>query len=176
MGSSFDYFFPLKEGSKRLPVAGYGPSDGMFYADLSDSGERWPGRMRFDKPVPVQEYENWLCSNWQGSIGLAAIEENDFNDSKSELKWLEYTAMGIPVIASKFGPYKRAIEHGKTGFLVNGADWWEITINGLLDNPRFGEVVASAAMEKLKKHYEINSQINKWLEVFYSVSQSLAVA
>jgi len=169
MGSSFDYLFPLKEGSKALPVAGYGPEDGMFYADVKDSGERWPGRMLYDKPVPVQEFDAWMSSSWQGHIGIAPIEANAFNDSKSELKWLEYTAMGIPVVASDFGPYKRAITNGVDGFLVNGADWWEITIDQLLKKPELRLSIAYSAYEKLQQHYDINHQAIKWIEVFNSV-------
>jgi glycosyltransferase involved in cell wall biosynthesis len=176
MGSSFDYLFPVKDSCKKLPVSGYGPTDEMYYTDLENSGERWPGRMRFDRPVPVQEFNSWLSSNWQGQIGLAPIESNDFNDSKSELKWLEYTAMGIPVVASNFGPYKRAITSGVDGFLVNGPDWWEIVVDELLKNRPLREKLVTSARGKLEKHYDINSQCQKWLEVFYSVSQSLAVA
>src|SRR5437899_12979401 len=104
----------------------------MFYAELKDSGERWPGRMSFHGPVPAQQYEDWMCSNWKSHIGIAPLEKNAFNDAKSELKWLEYTALGIPTVASDFGPYKRAIGSGKDGFLTN--DNWELALTNLIEN------------------------------------------
>jgi hypothetical protein len=118
MGSSFDYFFPVDKDAKVLPVSGYsGEHKGMtpmYYTDYRYCKERWPGRMRFDKPVPVQEYPNWICSNWQSHIGIAPIADNTFNDSKSELKWLEYTALGVPTVASDVGPYKRVMQTAST--------------------------------------------------------------
>lgn len=173
MGSSFDYLFPLKDGSKTLPVRGFGPEDSMFYADFKDSGERWPGRMSFHKPVPVQEYENWMCSNWKSHIAIAPIERNDFNDAKSELKWLEYTAMGIPVVASDFGPYKRAISNAYDGFLAKDErDWqyfFELLING-------ESMVSGMAMQRLRNDYDIQKRAKDWMEVFECVCSSQAEA
>ena len=41
-------------------------------------------------------------------IGLAPLEDNLFNKSKSDLKLLEYTALGIPSICSDLYPYSKA--------------------------------------------------------------------
>lgn len=175
MGSSFGYLFPPKKGTKKLPVAGYGPEGDMWTADFNDSGERWPGRMRFDKPVPVQEFENWICSNWQSHIAIAPLEVNDFNDSKSELKWLEYTAMGIPVVASDFGPYKRAMFDRANGLLCRNAEDWECALEGLIESPRSRRSLADMAYSGdmgLKENYNIGERVKDWMEVFECVVSS----
>ncbi len=166
MGSSFDYLFPLKPGSKTLPVAGYGPTDSMFYSDYKNCGERWPGRMSFSKPVPVQEFNEWITSEWKSQIGLAPILNNDFNDSKSELKWLEYTALGVPVVASNCGPYKRTIKNGIDGLLVDVADFWAPAIASLLDDSKKRARLVEAATDRLHHDYDIDKKVNNWLEVF----------
>lgn len=173
MGSSFDYLFPPKKGAKCFPVAGYGPEDGMFTADYRDSGERWPGRMRFDPPVPVQKFEEWMCSNWQSHIAIAPLEHNDFNDSKSELKWLEYTAMGVPVVASRFGPYKRAMD-GDEAFTVY--ENWQAGLECLIENPEVRRLLLDNATEKLHREYDINKRAKDWMEVFECVVSSQADA
>lgn len=167
MGSSFDYLFPPKEGTKRFPVAGYGPEDSMFFADLKDSGERWPGRMRFDAPVPVQQFEEWMYSNWQSHIAIAPLERNDFNDSKSELKWLEYTAMGIPTLASDFGPYRRA-------HVMSIAHDWEAALEYFIENQKIREETAVASAQRLHQDYDISKRAKDWMEVFECVYSSQA--
>ena len=39
-------------------------------------------------------------------ISLAPLENNRFNQSKSNIKALEGTAIGVPMICSNVGPYK----------------------------------------------------------------------
>ena len=57
-------------------------------------------------------------------IGLAPLQLNVFNRSKSHIKALEYAARGIPVIASDAEPYNRFVLHGVTGFLVRQDHEW----------------------------------------------------
>ena len=174
MGSSFDYLFPLKPGAHKLPVAGYGPEDGMFYADLVHCGERWPGRMRFDKPVPIQGYHDWITTNWQAHIGIAPIEANDFNDAKSELKWLEYTALGVPTVASDFGPYRRAIRDMETGLL--GRCDWESPLAHLIDNPSFAQRLVDNATDELHEKFDIRKRAKDWMNVFEEVAAAVLAA
>jgi glycosyltransferase involved in cell wall biosynthesis len=57
-------------------------------------------------------------------IGIAPLAYHVFNRSKSDLKVLEYAALGIPVVASDYGPYPDSIQHGVTGFLVKRDHEW----------------------------------------------------
>lgn len=52
-------------------------------------------------------------------IGLAPLAHETFNLSKSPLKALEYGALGIPIVASNFGPYAEYVQDGVTGILVD---------------------------------------------------------
>lgn len=169
MGSSFDYFFPVNKDAKTLPVAGYtGEHKGMtpmHYTDYRNCGERWPGRMRFDKPVPVQEYPEWMCKNWQSHIGIAPLLDNEFNEAKSEFKWMEYTALGACTIASDVGPYKRAIFTGLDGIRATN---WEDQLSLLIDNGKHmdcREWLLAGARERLETDYNIDKQAHRWLEV-----------
>jgi hypothetical protein len=57
-------------------------------------------------------------------IGIAPLAYHRFNRSKSDLKFLEYSSLGIPVVASDFGPYADSVIHGVTGFLVKRPHEW----------------------------------------------------
>lgn len=173
MGSSFDYFFPPREGSEQLPVHGYqGTEAPLTFSKFDDAGERWPGRMRFDKPVTIQGYTKWMLDNWQSDIGIAPLEDNVFNAAKSELKWLEYSALGAATVASKVGPYKRAIRHDKDGKLCGSMGAWEKAIAELIETPELRVSIAQEATQRLHDSYDQDKQAHKWLEVYETVHSS----
>lgn len=57
-------------------------------------------------------------------IGVIPLKHHVFNQSKSDLKFLENSMLGIPTVASNAGPYARSIKHGETGFLVKQDHEW----------------------------------------------------
>ena len=176
MGSCFDYLFPPKGEAQAYGVGGYGGLNEARIYKWDECGERWPGRMRFDKPVPIQNYTQWMCDNWMADIGICPLEENRFNDAKSELKWCEYSMLGIPTIASKFGPYKRAIRHGEDGLLCGTARSWENALESLIESPRLRNDIAESARRVVLDRYDADRQAVRWRDCFESVIAAGAVS
>lgn len=78
-------------------------------------------------------------------INLAPLEVNNpFCEAKSELKYFEAAIADVPTIASPTGPMKRAIDHGKTGFLASSPAEWRAAIQALADR-EFRDSVGRAA-------------------------------
>lgn len=50
-------------------------------------------------------------------VGLVPLVRNEFNEGKSHLKGLEYSACGIVPLCSPTEPYRDFIDDGRTGFL-----------------------------------------------------------
>lgn len=66
-------------------------------------------------------------------INLAPLEvDNPFCESKSELKYFEAAIADVPTIASPTGPYRWAIDHGRTGFLANDQKEWFAALEELV--------------------------------------------
>lgn len=82
-------------------------------------------------------------------LGLAPLEANTFNLSKSDLKLKEYAARGVACIATDFGPYRTGnpltvapgIRIDEEMFPDNVAEVWESAITGVLAEP---EILARA--------------------------------
>ena len=69
-------------------------------------------------------------------INLAPLEfGNPYCEAKSELKFFEAALVDVPTIASPTGPFRRALEHGKTGFLAATTDDWYAYGKRLIEDP-----------------------------------------
>ena len=91
-----------------------------------------------------KSYAEFLASlaslGW--SIGLAPLQDEPFNHCKAPTKFIEYTACGIAVVASRIPLYEEAMPRNG-GLLVDG-DWYT-PLSYLLDHPlqRKNSVVAA---------------------------------
>lgn len=93
-------------------------------------------------------------------IALAPLRPSKFNRSKSHIRPLEAAALGIPVIASDFGPYTEFVRHGETGLLVKRPHEWSRHLRQLLDPSTRLEMGANA--RKLAEQHTIESNIELW--------------
>ena len=65
-------------------------------------------------------------------VGLAPLADEPFNRCKAPTKYVEYTAAGIPVVASDVDVYRTVVSEGG-GMLVQGD--WHRAIGAYLDDP-----------------------------------------
>ena len=67
----------------------------------------------------LQDYYRFVS---QLDIGIAPLEDSDFNRSRSDVKFLEYAAHTVAPVVQARGPYLMSVQSGKTGLLFNSAD------------------------------------------------------
>jgi glycosyltransferase involved in cell wall biosynthesis len=68
-------------------------------------------------------------------IGLAPLPDNRFTKGKCSFKVFEYSAAGLPVIASPVGTNSEYIRDNVTGFLVTDTPQWIARITELIESP-----------------------------------------
>ncbi len=71
----------------------------------------------------------------EADIGLAPLPDNPFTRGKCTFKVLEYSASGLPVVASPVGTNVDHVKDGVTGHLAATPDQWLQKLRILLDNP-----------------------------------------
>jgi glycosyltransferase involved in cell wall biosynthesis len=71
----------------------------------------------------------------EADIGLAPLPDNPFTRGKCTFKVLEYSASGLPVVASPVGTNVDHVKDGITGYLAATPDQWMEKLRSLLDNP-----------------------------------------
>jgi GT2 family glycosyltransferase/glycosyltransferase involved in cell wall biosynthesis len=80
-----------------------------------------PHRIAASYPRFVEWIRNQNCWHW----GVAPLVDNQFNRCKSALKYLEYSALGLPSVCSAGAVYSTAIRHEETGILTsNEPECW----------------------------------------------------
>ena len=90
----------------------------------------------------------WYTSRISWDIALAPLVDTDFNQAKSDIKFLDYAAIGTPGIFSDVEAYRGHVVHGENGWLCSASpDAWENAIETLLQQPEMRISLASAAQK-----------------------------
>jgi glycosyltransferase involved in cell wall biosynthesis len=123
-------------------------------------------------PAPLQRFgervRRYPLTDWQGwfrlmarmDIALAPLEMgNIFCRAKSEIKFVEAGALGVPVVASKIDPYQDSITNGQDGFLAAGEEEWNEALTALIQNPQLRAQMGAAAREKMMQNYSPEARI-----------------
>jgi glycosyltransferase involved in cell wall biosynthesis len=81
-------------------------------------------------------------------VGIAPLVDNGFNRCKSDIKFQEYAALGVPGVYSDLPCYRDRVVSGTNGYLArDGADWVS-HLGRLVESPGLrAEMGASAARE-----------------------------
>lgn len=118
-------------------------------------------RFEWAKGVLFEEYPLMLRA-MQFDIMLAPLTPTIFNESKSHIRWLEASALRVPVVASAVGPY-RAIVHGETGLLAGTTAEWVEHLSALIENAPLRAAIASRAHDHCWSEWG-HSRVGVWAE------------
>ena len=122
------------------------------------------------------EYPKYL-SEQPWSIGICPLIDSPFNESKSSIKWLEYSSYKIPVITSRVYPYYKdvlgleTIEHGETGLLCDTVEDWVTNLSKLIEDETLRKKLGENAYNHIVKNWQYKDNRNKILEVTKKLTQ-----
>lgn len=99
-------------------------------------------------------------------IGFIPLVVNNLNKSKSPVKYLEYSSLKIPSIASFDSPYKNVISEGKNGFLAKSIEEWEEKISLLIRNPSLRKKIGEKAYQHCFENFNIQTKAKLWEKAY----------
>ncbi len=106
-------------------------------------------------------------------IVIAPLHENLFNRCKSSIKFLEYSALGLPGVYSRVEPYQGVIQHGKNGFLASQSpDEWEKSLIQLIEDESLRNNLGAAAQETVRRDWLLSEHAVEWKKVYDEVLQA----
>ncbi len=103
----------------------------------------------------IDKYPRMLAGQ-DFDIGIAPLVDNSFNRGKSNLRWLEYSALGIPTVASRVGHFKETIRDGEDGFLATGLDEWIEKISILIQDRAKRKQMGLVANDRIRKDFNVD--------------------
>jgi glycosyltransferase involved in cell wall biosynthesis len=102
-------------------------------------------------------------------INIAVLDNNNFNDSKSEIKVMEGARFGVPLIATDVGCYDEVVMNGKTGYLIspdNPKTEWVKILTKCIKNPKHVKEMGLALKRICDEIYDINKIVGGRLELY----------
>jgi hypothetical protein len=134
------------------------------------------GRQVFEggKRVVVGQNVYFGCKDWKGfyskmkSFDLGAVinpldEKDEFWWCKSELKFVEAGAMGVPLVTSRVPPYLGLIQEGVNGFLASTPAEFAAKVVSLLRDEVMSHRVSAEAYRTVKEGYDVIRNAQKFL-------------
>lgn len=97
------------------------------------------------------------CKGWQMDMGIAPLRDSNFNRAKSNLRWLEYSALGIPCVASRVYPFQHSIRDGEDGLIATSEEQWYEAIKSLIQDPGRRTAIGQAAHTRVRADWNMNT-------------------
>jgi glycosyltransferase involved in cell wall biosynthesis len=124
-------------------------------------------------PEGRTRYSPWIGSvpdYWRAvdyDVMLCPLRPHRFNRSKSNLRVLEAAMLGIPVVASDYGPYAAFVQHGVTGLLVRRDHEWAQHLRALVEDEAMRTEMGAAARRQAAA-WTIEGHVDEWQKVLAS--------
>lgn len=132
------------------------------------------GNFDYDFPEIDCETIRWTKENeiqdlQQFDIGVYPLPNEDWVLGKSGLKVIQYMAMSLPTVSTRYGTATEIINHGENGFLADTQDEWVELLKQLIDNQRLRLQMGLAARKTVNERYSTNVVRAQYQQVLDSV-------
>ncbi len=128
----------------------------MTHALAKDFLRLPPERYYFQQAGILDEYFQFLP---RLDIGIAPLEDIEYNRCRSDVKFLEYASRGIVGIYSDLGPYNQTVKAGKTGFLYSNETELLKHLDKLYADRKLLEKVRAQAYEEVSTTRRLEDHI-----------------
>ena len=99
-------------------------------------------------------------------IFVAPLVDHLFNECKSSLKFLEYSALGAPGVFSRLAPYTDVVTHGQNGLLATSLEEWRDSLVRLVENGMLRGQLAANAQATIQQDWRLAQNAYRWQEAF----------
>ncbi len=102
---------------------------------------------------PACPYLEYLGLLAESDISIAPLIAANFNQAKSNIKFLEAAAVGVPSVCSPRSAFSSAVEHGETGFLAESKEEWYAALTALVRDPALRQRIGEQARQSVLDRY-----------------------
>lgn len=139
-------------------------------------GAKFEGTLKGIDPARI-EHHNWTditaypykAAALDIDFGVIPLVDNDFNNGKSPIKWLEMAALEVPCVTSFVKPYDKMMDLVKDNGIFIEANsmqgWWD-GINALAKDSKLRKRMGVVARQTVEQHFDANKTWKVWLDAF----------
>ncbi len=153
-------------GKARLELVG--GAEGRRTASLFDG---LPFRMR--DPENDDQYPRfvpWMRQHLRWDLAIAPLEDNAFTRCKSDLKYLDYAALGIPAVFSDVRPYRDTVRHRETGLLAaNEPEAWAAALEEIVSDDALRGRLAKTAWTEVHGSRMLKTNATRWSDAIEKI-------
>jgi len=125
--------------------------------------------LRILSPLPWEDeypmFMLWYTSQIQWDIAIAPLQNTDFNNAKSDTKFLDYCAIGAAGIYSNTPVYQSSVVNNETGLLVdNNFDDWVKALEVLISDNTYRLRLAQNAHKYLYENRVLGQCVRNWID------------
>lgn len=124
-----------------------------------------------NRPIEYPRFVDWMASSLRWDLALAPLEDTPFTRCKSDLKFLDYSALGIPGIYSRVPSYAATVRHLETGWLADSSpDAWREALERMLDDASLRHAMAQRARECVRDERTLAHNAERWPQVIRNLA------
>jgi glycosyltransferase involved in cell wall biosynthesis len=98
-------------------------------------------------------------------VAIAPLINNNFNQSKSAIKWMEHAAHATPMVVSAVRPYLDVVRHGETAFVARTPGDFSKYLRILIENPKVRADIGRAAQYEVVANHTMTERAAAWKEI-----------
>lgn len=115
----------------------------------------------------------WFTSRIRWDIAISPLKDTVFNRAKSDIKFLDYSAIATAGVFSPIPSYQAAIRHGETGWLAeNRTEAWVQALDTLLTDDDLRLKIARNAYQGLHARRTLARCSTNWLNALSRVFET----
>jgi hypothetical protein len=118
------------------------------------------------KTLSLAEFKKTI-SKLPNPIGIIPLDNSEFSNCKSAVKFFDYAMCGLPSICSNVPPYSDVIVNEEHGFLVkNDPDEWLACMEKLAASASLRTEICNNAKNLVEKNYSLDINKSGWQRIF----------
>jgi glycosyltransferase involved in cell wall biosynthesis len=153
-------------GRVRLELVG--GAEGERTASLFEGlpfRKRHPGD---EDPYPT--FVPWMRRHLRWDVAIAPLEDDPFTRGKSDLKYLDYAALGIPGVFSDVPPYRGTVRPRETGLLAaNEEKAWAAALEEIVNDAALRARLAGAATAEVHGKRMLKTNATRWSDAIEAI-------
>ena len=141
---------------------------------MFDLEKKYPGRVELHKEWTFIDKYPAKIASLDFDITMAPLIDSAFNRGKSNLRWLEAAALGIPCVASNVGHFAETIENNVDGLLCDSEDDWFKNLSRLITDKRLRQGIGMRARATAEYAFNIDKTSQTYVDSVIACGNSVA--